>query len=190
MASGVPYLKGIRTKFLNTRKSEFKYGSEILLCDRENIDSEEFILKTNKCIDKIQNDVDKLENQTDKWAEKIEDTESTVILGCVEENDKVFCQATECWSDLKHIKEWLSTSKFGGSSTKKIAFDEMVNLQKEMQSMMVSHLKKQQDFLEHQNEKEKTQESTLKFPKLDMLYFSGDKLKWNEFWDSFLGCRA
>ena len=132
--------------------------------------------------------VDKLENQTDKLAEKIDDTESTVIL--VEENDKVFCQATERWSDLKHFKEWLSTSKFVGSPTKKIAFDEMVNLQKEMQSMMMSHLKKQQDFLEHQKEKEKTQESTLKFPKLDMLSFSGDKLKWNEFWNSSLGCRA
>ena len=55
MASGVPYLKDTRTKFLNTLKSEIKYGSEMLLCDRENIDSEEFILKTNKCIDKIQN---------------------------------------------------------------------------------------------------------------------------------------
>ena len=61
----------------------------------------------------------------------------------------------------------------------------MVNLQKEMQSMMMSQLKQQHDFLEHQKDKEKTNESTLKLPKLDMLSFSGDKLKWNEFWDSF-----
>ena len=50
---------------------------------------------------------------------------------------------------------------------------------------MYSQLKKQHDFLEQQKDKEKQQEFTLKLPKLDMLAFSGDKLKWNEFWDSF-----
>ena len=52
----------------------------------------------------------------------------------------------------------------------------MVNLQKEMQSMMMSQLKQQHEFLEHQKVKEKTTESTLKLPKLDMLSFSGDQV--------------
>ena len=85
----------------------------------------------------------------------------------------MFCQASECCSDLKHFKEWLSTTKFVGSPTENIAFDEMVNLQKEMQSMMMSQLKQQHGFLEHQKEKEKIQESTFKLPKLDMLFFLG-----------------
>ena len=61
----------------------------------------------------------------------------------------------------------------------------MVNLKKVMQSVMMSQLKQQHEFLEHQKEKEKANESTLKLPKFDMLSFSGDKLKWDEFWDSF-----
>ena len=55
MASSVPYLKGTRTKYLNTLKSEIKYEYEILACDREQIDTEDSLLRTNKCIDKIEN---------------------------------------------------------------------------------------------------------------------------------------
>ena len=40
-------------------------------------------------------------------------------------------------------------------------------------------------YLEHQKEKEKANESTLKLPKFDMVSFSRDKLKRNEIWDSF-----
>ena len=64
-------------------------------------------------------------------------------------------------------------------------FTEMITLQKEMHRMMYSQLKEQREFLERPEYKEKQHESTLKLPKLDMFAFSGDKLKWNEFLDSF-----
>ena len=105
MSSTVPYLKGTRTKYLNTLKNEIKYGLEILECDRESIDKEDFIEKTNKSIDKLKGYVDKLEIQTDKLAEKIDETESKFIQECVEENEHVLSQAIGCCSDLQHFKE-------------------------------------------------------------------------------------
>ena len=90
-----------------------------------------------------------------------------------------------CCSDLRNFKEWLSKTKFLGGSSENKAFTDMFNLQKEMQNMMMSQLKQQHDFLEHRKDKEKTNESTMKLQNLDMLSFSGDKLKWSEVWDSF-----
>ena len=111
MASTVPYLKGIRTKYLNTLKSEIKYGYVILACDREQIDTKDSILRTNKCIDKIERYIDKLEIQTDKLTEKVDDSDNTFIQQCVDENEDVFCKATEYCSDLRNVKEWLSKTK-------------------------------------------------------------------------------
>lgn len=116
-------------------------------------------MKTNKCIEKIQNYTDKLENHTDKLAEIIGDTDNVLIQQCIDENEKVFYNATECCSDLKQFKEWLviTKAKLAESPKEKIEFTQIVNLQKEMQSMMLSQLKQQHEFLERQKEEEKQQ---------------------------------
>ena len=79
-------------------------------------------------------------------AEKIDETESKFIQKFVKENEYVFSQAIECCSELQHFKERLSKSNFGEGPTEKIAFSALVNLQKEMQSVMMSQLKQQHEF--------------------------------------------
>lgn len=62
-----------------------------------------------------------------------------------------------------------------------------------MQSLILTQMKQQQEFLDHQQNKIKEQEklnalektSSVKLPKIDIVSYSGDRLKWNEFWDSF-----
>ena len=49
-----------------------------------------------------------------------------------------------------------------------MAFSEMFNLQKEMQSAMMNQLKQQHELSEHQKKKEKASESTLKLPKFEI----------------------
>ena len=63
--------------------------------------------------------------------------------------------------------------------------DQIVELQKQMNDIVVSQMKQQNEFLEKQEEREKELAMSVKLPKLDMLTFSGDKLKWSEFWDAF-----
>ena len=46
-------------------------------------------------------------------------------------------------------------------------------------------MKQQQEFFEKQNNKEKEMNTSVKLPKLDMMSFSGNKLKWTEFLDMF-----
>ena len=54
-----------------------------------------------------------------------------------------------------------------------------------MNEIVVNQMKQQHEFLEKQEMKEKEICSTVKLPKVDMIPFSGDKLRWFEFWDAF-----
>ena len=106
MASSVSYLNGVRTRFLNTLTTEIKNETDILSCDGDKIDIEEFIGKVNKCIEKKEKYSNKLESQTEKLAEKISDNESEFIEQCIDENEKVINSSDACRSGLKHFKEW------------------------------------------------------------------------------------
>ena len=63
--------------------------------------------------------------------------------------------------------------------------DHIVELQKQMNTIVVNQMKQQNEFLEKQEEREKELATSVKLPKLDMLTFSGNKLKWSKFWDAF-----
>ena len=62
---------------------------------------------------------------------------------------------------------------------------QIVKLQNEMKNIFESQLKQHQEIIEIQTNKEKENSSPVKLPKLDIISFNGDKMKWNEFWDSF-----
>lgn len=55
---------------------------------------------------------------------------------------------------------------------------QIVKLQNEMKNIFESQLKQHQEIIGFQTNKEKDYSSPVKLPKLD-------KMKWNEFWDSF-----
>ena len=65
----------------------------------------------------------------------------------------------------------------------KVGMSHIVELQKQMNSIVVDQMKQQHDFIEKQDEKELA--TTVKLSKIDIAAFSGNKLKWTEFWDSF-----
>ena len=62
--------------------------------------------------------------------------------------------------------------------------NQIVELQKQMNTIVVSQMKQQHEFLEKQEEREKELATSVKLPKFDMHTFSGDKVKWSEFWDA------
>ena len=85
------------------------------------------------------------------------------------------CNTTEMF------KEKVSEAKL-----KKIEAKESHGLeQKQMNAIVTNQMKQQSDLLEKQEIKEKELSNTVKLPKLDMMTFSGDKLRWTEFLDSF-----
>ena len=136
MASSVSYMKGLRTGFLNTLINEIKNGTEILSCETDKSDIDEYLVKVTKCIEKSETYCCKLESQTERLAEKIDiKTESEFIEHCIDENATLFKSSVLCCADLKHLKEWLTTEivKIDASPKEKVEFSDMVTLQKEMQ---------------------------------------------------------
>ena len=107
MTSSVSYLKGLRTRVLNTLTNEIKNGRSMLLCEKDKIDIEEYIIKVNRCIEKIDTYCCKLETQTERLAEKVEDKEKEFIELCIDENQALSDSSEDCCADLKLFKEWL-----------------------------------------------------------------------------------
>ena len=69
MASNLPYLKGVRTRYVNTLSKEIDNAKDILVCDTKLVDETELILSINRCVERLQLYCDKVENQTDKLAD-------------------------------------------------------------------------------------------------------------------------
>ena len=111
------------------------------------------------------------------------DTELTALL--VANNETVCDKAVECVMNLKQFKDEIGVAKEKKAVTKKYGFDQMVDLQKQMNCIVTNQMKQQSEFIEKQELKEKELATTVKLPKLDMINYSGDKLKWAEFWDAF-----
>ena len=88
--------------------------------------------------------------------------------------------------NLKEFTDKVSMTKEKKAATKeKHGFDQIVDLQNQMNSIVADQMKQQNEILEKQELKEKELATSVKLPKLDMVTFSGEKLKWTEFWDSF-----
>lgn len=67
----------------------------------------------------------------------------------------------------------------------KAGLDQIIELQWKMNCIVVDQLNQQEEFLQKQEENEKELATTVKLPKIDIVTFSGDNLKWTEFWDLF-----
>ena len=105
MASNLPYLKGVRTRYVNILKKETHIGLEILASDVKLFDETELTLKINNCIDRLQIYCDKVENQTDKLAEALGDKETEFSEQLVTENGTICDRAIECALNLKKMKD-------------------------------------------------------------------------------------
>lgn len=186
MASNTSYIKGVRTRYINILKKETKIAQELLASPGLLTDETEVIIKCNSCIKRLQIYCDKVEMQTDKLAEAIGDSDDALTSQLVDENQSLCDTALECIMNLKEFKDTVSITKEKKATEKeKYGFDQIVDLQKQMNSIVADQIKQQTEILEKQELREKELTTTVKLPKLDMITFSGDKLKWSEFWDSF-----
>ena len=181
MASNLPYLKGVRTQYVNILKKETHIGLDILASDVKLFDETELTLKINNCIDRLQIYCDNVENQTDKLAEAIGDKEKELSEQLVTENGTICDRAIECALNLKKMKDEICLTKAIDADMKeKVGNDRIVELQKQMNFIVVDQMKQQHDFLEKQDKKEKKLATTVKLPKIDIVTFSGNERKWTD----------
>ena len=98
--SNVPYLKGVRTRFVNILKKQTTVALELLIIDEYLVDETELILKIKSCVERLQLYSDKVENQTEKLADAIGDSDTDFT----EQLETVCDKAIECISRLKQFE--------------------------------------------------------------------------------------
>ena len=120
----------------------------------------------------------KVENQTGKLAEAISDADAELSEQLVTENESICDKAMECALSLKQLKDKISLTKAKEAETKKkFGMSHIVELQKQMNSIVVNQMKQQNEFLEKQEKKKKKkkkEKELVKLPKIDIMAFSGN----------------
>ena len=183
-------LKGNRTRYRNLLEKELGKGKHLLEEDIEEMEVKVLIQNISNCI-----------NRMNDFQKKLEDTGiqiSTIVDGQDGEDEIVelikadwdyISTVMDCRDDLINLKSSLQEQGIptGNSSTVTVTddrFDQMVQLMAQMQQVLIGQqqLQHQQITLAQSNNR---QQSSVRLPKLEILSFSGDKLKWSEFWDSF-----
>ncbi|CAC5373097.1 unnamed protein product [Mytilus coruscus] len=156
MTSVVSYLKGVRTRFRNSLKTEMQVY------------------------------VNKLEIQSAKVSCSLEDDQTALVENIVQEDCQLCSDATDYYLELEQYKERLVNviKSHSRENYEKINPIQIIELQQEMKEIVVTQLKQQKEMFESQQKKEKD-ECNVKLPKIDIISFNGDKTKWNEFWDWF-----
>ena len=86
MTSKVQYLKGVRTRYVNTLQKETKLGQDLIPISGDVSDEIEFMIRCNSIIERIQLYHEKVENQTEKLAEAVDDSDEELIKQIVSEN--------------------------------------------------------------------------------------------------------
>ena len=151
MASNVPYLKGVRTRYVNILKKETKGGWDLLAIDTELFDEAELILKVNNCVERLQLYGDKVEFQTEKLADAVGDSDTELTNLLVTENETVCDKAIKCVLYLKLFEESISTKRVKMAEAKeKYGMEQIVELQMHMNKIVVNQMKQQHEFFEKQ----------------------------------------
>ena len=151
MASNLPYLKGVRTRYVNTLSKEIDNAKDILVCDTKLVDETELILSINRCVERLQLYCDKVETQTDKLADALGVKDEELTKHLINENEVVCDSAMDCVLNLKQFKEGFAITKVKETEAKdRVGLNQIVELQKKMNSIVDDQLKQQHELFKKQ----------------------------------------
>ena len=157
MATNIPYVKGVRTRYINILKKETLIGSDILALDPELEEEKGLIPKISNCIKKLQVYSEKVESQTEKLAEAIGDKDTELTAQLILENEEVCDGAMECILKLEQFKEEFMLTKVHIVEEKeRVGMNQIVELQKQMNSIVFDQMKQQHELLEKRELKKKS----------------------------------
>ena len=190
MAVNLPYLKGVRTRYLGTLQQEVEKGYDLLKLDYETVSKLEFndhCRQVSKCMNKIESYIEKVGNQSEKIAVAIGEDDDNFIHLIITEDSNATDRAMSMFYDIQSLdyalKEYIKEIR-DGAKVKELS-EAKTPLSEELNKLFEHQLKLQKDFLDSQKSKDKHTTAAVKLPKLDINSFNGNKLYYTEFWDSF-----
>ncbi|XP_045205909.2 uncharacterized protein LOC123558098 [Mercenaria mercenaria] len=200
--SNLQYLKAVRTRYFHTLEKEVENGRKLFETEYEyEMLSELKAVRKSiaECKLKINTYIEKLSLQSEKLAEKLGQSDGD-FAQTIANDDTSLCE--EAWSVL-HKLQVLENELIESIKVMEQDVSQSLHVPEEtaVQKLCEMQMKMQQEFFEKQQqrsemqmrmqqeffEKQQTRKSvdTVKLPKLDMISFSGNRIQWIEFWDSF-----
>lgn len=190
-------LKATRTRYRSLLEKEITICKELL--QDQQTDSSGYVKSTKLCIQRLTEFRDKVEATEDSLSLLLEqEDKAEEIQRIVEEDCDLYSDISECLFELNAIID----NVHKGNTDPKVLMDEdsesktttmehfmnmQIQMQQQMQQLFITQqeqIKQQHDTVEMFSQK-KSNEISVKLPKLELPSFSGDRLKWSEFWDSF-----
>ena len=103
--ANLPYLKGVRTRYLNALGKEIKKGNQLLDTDIHMVGTKDLLFDLNDCKERINLFTEKLQSQSDKLAESLGDSDVDFSEKIVDD-DAVICErALYVCSDIKKLED-------------------------------------------------------------------------------------
>ena len=180
------YLKSNRTKYRNILDRELMIGQSLLANDQQREDANDFALKIESCVNRLTSFCDKLEVTNEKISlavtgQDCEDNIETLLA----EDGTFTTSVIDCRNQLITLGKSIASDKTLSSNSSAVFITEDRSRMEQMQLQIQQLLIDNQTLLLQQTQKQQTLNGTVKLPRLDMPTFSGDKMKWAEFWDTF-----
>ena len=184
----IPFLKGNRTRYRNLLAKELAKGRSLL----QEVEHEASVhmRDVNNCIKRLNEFITKLEEANEKLSIAIDGRDGAEeVEELIREDWDYLSTVMDCRDELVDIKNLKQRSPTDNSSSVTVTedkFDQVIQMTSQMQQVILGQQQLQQQqqqiSIGHLNT---SKSASVRLPILEIPSFSGDKLKWTEFWDTF-----
>lgn len=184
------FLKGNRTRYRNLLDKELEKAKNILQEDREEGEIKVILKNVNNCINRLNDFQQKLEDTNERLSKEVDGQEGEEEIADLIQGDwEYIATVMDCRDELVDLYRSLQEQESPRENSSSVTvtenrFDQMIQLTAQMQQVLIGQqqLQNQQITMAQSNNR---QHCSARLPKLEIPSFSGEKLKWSEFWDSF-----
>ena len=194
----VSFLKGNRTRYRHLLERELEKAKGLISeAEQEQFETNIFNKNVRNCVRRLNEFIDKLEQANEKLSLGIEGQSGAQEIDLLINDDwSYIAEVTICRDELVEIEQCNQvqsspSERWSSITVTEDRFNQMIQMTAQMQQMIIG----QQQMHQQQQQTSQTEQSShknvssagnsIRLPKLEIPSFSGEKLKWAEFWDSF-----
>ena len=184
------FLKGNRTRYRNLLAKELAKGKNLLEEDGER-ETDVYMRDVDTCINRMNDFVQKLEETNERVSTAIEGHDGAQEIGTQISDDWEYVWTDmDCRDELVNLHKSLQdqrspTDNWSSITVTDDRFNQMIQLTSQIQQIIIGQQQLQQQQQKSIGQLNNSKTSSVRLPKLEIPSFSGDKLKWSEFWAAF-----
>ena len=167
-----------------------KEKSLISEAEQEECEVKIFSKNVRNCLRRLNDFIEKLEQTNERLSVTIEGQEGAQEMEALMNDDwSCIAEVTDCRDELVDIQQSLQDQKPPSENWSSITvtedrFNQMIQMTAQMQQVMTGQ-QQMQSQMEQSSRRHSSTGNLVKLPKLEIPSYSGEKLKWAEFWDTF-----